>query len=399
MKWLDVWCLLIRLDIRTSGQRQGKRFAEGLREDAWIWRQDSHSYPPKFSEPKMPWNWNVSVGSMAVCVCIWKTSVLQTHGYGASGMAGMGDMPGLGCLAKFDAAMALLLVSIYSPEIWHGTWKWWFPKRNHFFQGLSITSSMWNFRDVLSMTNRLLDCFFEVLSQWKWMARKCWWLRPPVQLKWWKDVTNLYVNLSKLCLVKRLKQTPVTHRVRGCSFSAKKIPQHFSHRHQAGLILDPETQAPVGMLNPMTGEAGEWKMQSRSCHVNIYVVIVVLILIDNRVFEKTFHTDSAYLNLLDPDAQARLISNMVVYSSIQHVAKFHSCWQVQEITEVRYSQVLKFELLIPRLIAFDWSPCVLCVWHDFEVHEIELARLSDFPYLAVGEVAMDAVQWLIVRRR
>ena len=68
MRWLDVWCLLIRLDIRTSGQRQGKRFAEGLREDAWIWRQDTHSYPPKFSDWKMPWNWTVSVGYMAMCV-------------------------------------------------------------------------------------------------------------------------------------------------------------------------------------------------------------------------------------------------------------------------------------------------------------------------------------------
>ena len=56
-------------------------------------------------------------------------------------------------------------------------------------------------------------------------------------------------------------------------------------------------------------------MQSRSCHVNIYVVIVVLILIDNRVFEKKNHTDSAYLNLLDPDAQARLISKTYVGSS------------------------------------------------------------------------------------
>ena len=61
--------------------------------------------------------------------------------------------------------------------------------------------------------------------------------------------------------------------------------------------------------------SGEWKMQSRSCHVNIYVVIVVLILIDNRVFGKTFHTDSAHLNLLDPDAQARLISKTYVGSS------------------------------------------------------------------------------------
>lgn len=124
--------------------------------------------------------------------------------------------------------------------------------------------------------------------------------------------------------MKRLKQTPVTHRVRGF-FLFGKNSSAFSNRHQAGLILDPETQAPVGMLNPMTGEARVSGKCCRFCHVNAYVVIVVLM--DNSVFEKTFHTDSAYLNLLDPDVQARLISNMVSYCLFIHptCGKFHSC--------------------------------------------------------------------------
>ena len=71
--------------------------------------------------------WIVCVGYVGyVCVHL-KDSVLQIHG----GASGMGDMPGLGYLAKFDSAVALLL----------------FP--------------------FLSINNRLLDCFFEVLFQWK----------------------------------------------------------------------------------------------------------------------------------------------------------------------------------------------------------------------------------------
>ena len=113
-----------RFEIRTPGQ--GKRFAEGIRQ-AWIWR-------PKHC------NWLDCLCRLCrLCVHL-KDSVLQIHG----GASGMGDMPGLGYLAKFDSAAALLL----------------FP--------------------FLSINNRLLDCFFEVLFQWKWMVRKCWWLRPQV---------------------------------------------------------------------------------------------------------------------------------------------------------------------------------------------------------------------------
>ena len=112
MRWLDVWCLLIRLDIRTSGQRQGKRFAEGLREDAWIWRQDTHSYPPKFSDWKMPWNWTVSVGSMAMCVVerllFYKPTAMERQVWETCQV--------LATWQQFDAAMALLLFPFIPPK-------------------------------------------------------------------------------------------------------------------------------------------------------------------------------------------------------------------------------------------------------------------------------------------
>ena len=52
--------------------------------------------------------------------------------------------------------------------------------------------------------------------------------------------------------------------------------------------------------------SGEWKMQSRSCHVNIYVVIVVLILIDNRVFEKKKSYRFSLLKLTWPRCSSKV---------------------------------------------------------------------------------------------